>query len=1003
MENHLQNNVVSGVRPKLTVYLPRMFLTFLLCTFIATALNAQLIKPKLVFKNFSVDDGLLSNEVFHVIQDSTGYVWIATANGINRFNGVDFKTYNIEDGLIDNTIYEIYNDYKGRLWFISSSGRLVYIENDTIKHYPFNNKITDQLPITRGPIKKSFHVDLHDNVHITFKKHGRLVIGAEGEFEKLSGIHEEGVVVVEKTDDGMALVSNPAVPKSYNFIYFDKAKELRYTINFKELSPRRITIDQFYCIPESDESFIMAVYGTVYRVTQGKIVQQRKFGEEIIWLSLDSDNNLWVAPIEGGIYCFLKAQFLWELVPPMLKNVQVSSVLQDHENGYWFSTLSHGVFYCPNINVVYFDSESNLPYNRVSTVFANKSGVYLGYEIGMVSKIYENRITNYTIGGERSSRIHIRYLGIDSTSNDVWIGSSFFLHNLKDNAVVDYVPYSKSWGVYPRDVIQGNDGNFWIASAQGLKVFDGKSVIYDSYITNEFSLIANSLYQDSSGCIWIGCMNGLWTYRNNVYSYLGQENPLFSKQINSVRATDNGTILLATNGQGLIVIKGKQVERITQADGLTSNHIKKLVVEKSGIWLVTNNGLSWIRNIDTKMEIQNINISHGLPTNDVNNIYVRGNEVFVATTKGLAVFDLRTIALNTVKANCLITNVRVNGKDLKNYSLPLLLDYDQNYITFDFIGFSFKNMGKVQYRYRLNELDSTWVYTSSTNAIFSGLSSGNYLYEVQAQNSESIWDNSARIPIIIKPPYWKRAWFIALLAAILSSTFFLIYLARIRAIKRMNQIESSINMYKQQSLRQQMNPHFIFNTLNSIQLYILEKDSISSHKYLTKFAKLVRMTLDNSQYQSTSLKNELDALKLYLELESLRLEDSFNYSIEVEDNELLVKSIPTLLLQPFVENSIWHGIMHKPKQEGWIKIRVGSENGLIKCTIEDNGIGRKAAREKSGAQNGKYNSLGYKITSQRIELLNTLYSGKFNIQYEDLYAPDGTATGTRVVITIPCN
>lgn len=125
-------------------------------------------------------------------------------------------------------------------------------------------------------------------------------------------------------------------------------------------------------------------------------------------------------------------------------------------------------------------------------------------------------------------------------------------------------------------------------------------------------------------------------------------------------------------------------------------------------------------------------------------------------------------------------------------------------------------------------LDSTWVYTSSTNAIFSGLSSGNYLYEVQAQNSEGIWGNSARIPIIIKPPYWKRAWFIALLAAILSSTFFLIYLARIRAIKRMNQIESSINMYKQQSLRQQMNPHFIFNTLNSIQLYILEKDSIQA-------------------------------------------------------------------------------------------------------------------------------------------------------------------------------
>ncbi|HNS29714.1 MAG TPA: two-component regulator propeller domain-containing protein [Tenuifilaceae bacterium] len=970
---------------------------------LVTDASAQEVKPKPVFQNFTVDEGLLSNEVYHIIQDSIGYMWIATENGINRFNGVDFQDYTIDDGLVDNTIYEIYGDRKGRLWFISNRGALVYFEHDTINLYPFNTKITDRFTVTRGPIKKSFLIDSLENVHVSFKRYGRFTIGTDGACEKLAEEYDEGVVVMEKTRDGTILISTPLEPQTKNFIYIDKAKNQKYAIDYRELSHARTQVYNIYCIAESDDSFLMAVYGAVYRVKNGEIVQKKSFGEEIIWMSMDNDGNLWVAPIEGGVYCFANANFMMHSAPFMLNKVMVTSVWQDMENGYWFSSLAHGVFYSPNINILHYDSESYLPNNRVSTVFANRSGVYLGYETGVVSRLYKNRITNYTIGGERSSRISIRYLGIDSTSSETWIGSTFYLYHLLNDKIVTYRGSTKPTGIYPRDVVRDNNNNFWVATAQGLKLFNGEKIVYDSFLSNDFSTTINSVYQDSSGCLWLGCVNGLWIFKDEVYTNLGQQDPIFAKQINSIKGIEDGIMLLATNGLGLIALKGNEVNRITMEHGLPSNHIKKIFIDQSGIWLATNNGVSWIRNKKELSDIQNINISHGLPTNDVNSIFARGNRVFVATTKGLAVFDRRAIVLNTVKAKCKILNVKVNGEEVRTNASGLQLPYNQGHVSFDFIGLSYKNMGNVCYRYRMSGLDSSWVYTHSTNAIFFGLPHGSYFYEVQAQNSEGIWGNSASIPIIIKPPYWKRAWFIALFAAILSSTFFLIYLVRIRAIKRMNQIESSINMYKQQSLRQQMNPHFIFNTLNSIQLYILEKDSISSHKYLTKFAKLVRMTLDNSQYQSTSLKNELDALKLYLELEALRLEDSFNYSIEVEDNELLVKSIPTLLLQPFVENSIWHGIMHKPKQEGWIKIRVGSENGLIKCTIEDNGIGRKAAQEKSGTQNGKHNSLGYKITSQRIELLNTLYSGKFNIQYEDLYAPDGTATGTRVVITIPCN
>ncbi len=974
------------------IFLPILFTEYV---------DAQIVKPKPVLKNFTVDEGLLSNEVYHIIQDSIGYIWIATASGINRFDGTNFHGYQLEDGLVDNTIYEIYADYKGRLWFISSSGKLVYFENETIRPFQFNNRITDHLPASRGPIKKSFHVDSLDNVYISLKRYGRLIIGMEGTYKKLSGIHEEGVMVLEKIDDGTTLVANPLVPQTYDIIYFDKAKNQSFRFDYNYLFGVKSPISHFFHISESDDSFIMAANGILFRVKNGQIIQKRRFGEEIIWVSIDSDNKLWVAPIEGGVHCFPYADFINESSTFILKDVQISSLFKDRENGYWFSSLANGIYYCTNINFLNYDSESSLPNNRLSTVFANRSGIYLGYETGIVSKIFDNKITNFTIGGERSSRISIRYLGIDSTSKEIWIGSSFFLHHLKNNKIVDYSQGSDSWGIYPRDMIKDSQGNFWVASVIGLLKFDGNNIVYDSHFSNEFSAVIYSLYQDLSGCIWLGCMNGLWKYQDGNFRYLGQENPLYSQQINSIKATSEGTVLLGTKGIGLIMVNGEKAFQLKQADGIASNHIKKIFVEESGIWLATNKGISWIRNTDDKFDIQNINISHGLPTNDVNNIFVRGNEVYVATTKGLTVFDKRTIELNTVKAKCKILNVKVNGIDASISHSTLNLAYDQNFITFDYIGLSFKNMGNVFYRYRLLGLDSSWVYTSSTNSIFTGLSHGKYSFEVQSQNSEGIWGDSASFSININPPFWKKIWFIILMATSFSSLLFLVYLVRIRIIRKRNQIENSINIYKQQSLRQQMNPHFIFNTLNSIQLYILEKDNISSHKYLTKFAKLIRMTLDNSQHQSTLLKNEIEALKLYLELESLRLEGKFQYSIEIEDNDLLYKEIPTLLIQPFVENSIWHGIMLKHDQEGWVKITIKNQKEIIKCIIEDNGIGRKAAQEIREKRNEEHKSLGYKITSQRIELLNTMYLDRFKIDYTDLYSPEGKAMGTRVEITIP--
>ena len=225
--------------------------------------------------------------------------------------------------------------------------------------------------------------------------------------------------------------------------------------------------------------------------------------------------------------------------------------------------------------------------------------------------------------------------------------------------------------------------------------------------------------------------------------------------------------------------------------------------------------------------------------------------------------------------------------------------------------------------------------------------------------------------------------------------------SRSNAKRRMSEMKRQISEITQANLRQQMNPHFIFNTLNSIQYFMYQHDKLATNNYLTKFSSLIRKVLENSQHTYISLSDELDALNLYLELESLRFRDKFDYSITVdEDIDTLLYKVPSMLIQPYVENSICHGLMplhHK----GTVKIDIMIENGALICTIEDNGIGRDAALENKKSRGAEHNSLGTQITNSRLDLVNSLYGTSLKTTYTDLKNENGEAEGTRVELQIP--
>ena len=217
----------------------------------------------------------------------------------------------------------------------------------------------------------------------------------------------------------------------------------------------------------------------------------------------------------------------------------------------------------------------------------------------------------------------------------------------------------------------------------------------------------------------------------------------------------------------------------------------------------------------------------------------------------------------------------------------------------------------------------------------------------------------------------------------------------------MAELQQQTTELEMQALRAQMNPHFIFNSLNSINRFILQNNKAQASEYLTKFSRLVRMILQNSQAPLISLESELEALQLYLDLEALRFDNHFSYKISFsEDLDIEILKVPPLIIQPYAENAIWHGLMHK-EEKGYLDIEVSQTDEHLLLKITDDGIGRKQAAIMNSKKDTRHKSMGLKITADRIAMLHKLNGNESAVTINDLMHADGNAGGTEVIIKIP--
>jgi hypothetical protein len=498
----------------------------------------------------------------------------------------------------------------------------------------------------------------------------------------------------------------------------------------------------------------------------------------------------------------------------------------------------------------------------------------------------------------------------------------------------------------------------------------------------------------SSNTIVAGGLRGLYDFK---FKDVTAADTILSCRVEDVKYNKKGMAFVATRMYGLIVIKNGVNDTIQLKNGLLSNICKSVTIDSEYVWVCTNDGISRINYQEKKKySIHNYPLSGFLQPTSINRVYLLADKITFISGNTVYWLD-KNISSSPAKLN--ITGVAVNDT-VYGGNVPFKLNPGELDIKINFEALLFNGGGDLSYRYKLSDQDG-WIYTKENSIVLQKLSPGDYKIHIEVLNVQGDWLKFQPIVFSIDKPFFQKLWFLISCIVIIAGLVFFTVKWRYKKIFEQQRIKSElkINMLELETkvVKAQMNPHFIFNSLNSIQQFILANDNENAHVYLTKFSKLVRRLLESTTTEDISLEDEIDLLNRYIEIESLRFEDSFSYKLQV-DPSLKVSSlrIPHMIIQPFVENAIWHGLLHK-KGERLLKISFLYLNEqCITCIIEDNGVGCGVKNTVVGKT-----SLAMEFIEKRLKMIDELKHSSCGFKITDKNKSEKKENGTIVDIKIP--
>jgi ligand-binding sensor domain-containing protein len=962
---------------------------------------------------YTRENGLAANSLRDVCYDNQGFIWMASAKGIDRFDGqkvVHFSHELIDSATISsNDIRSIKCSDYGVIWATTLNQGLVSIDAASFKITNYNKSNTRNL--YSNSVKQM----------ILLGEHLWLLFDDQLQFfmPKMNRINTFALPVFDKDEIVVQINIDHSNPK---FIWLFSNKYI-WRFDYQRVKWKKIPFEENEQFPKSTKE--------MHHLRLSSAIQ-------------DSKGNFYIGLENGDMIYFDKFQFVYRYINNPFGDLSDSPItsMDWRNNRYLYLCLQHKEIVLFDTNkkdfVRYDESERGALFPRKlktrgsQIAIASEIGLFLHDEslifgskvsldyriVSMIDDPVEGRIQLieqdgiYSIRYKNGSNYVLKKGNhpkkLEGFRKDQWAilcDDGILLWSSTKRALEQWYPYanyqertnvlSSSFPFKNNLLLGASDGTIWCFKEQNYhRVYSPKKSL--SRLLNEeeiypcFVRLDNKIVFSSGNALFeFDPLSKSVTHKFNVEEY-----------ISSLLLTNDGELWIGTFSDGIQVVEyktGKITRRVNAYMGMQDDEVLAMVSDsKNHIWVLNRRCVAML---NTKnWSIQSLEPKNGM--GEVTDIRILGNKIYFLELDGYVVASTnpRFPKLTTPEPYVL----RV--KDLSNneyISGMYRLSYEQNNLIFEFGVLDFSNGDNNLVSYRLVGLDNTWQNgNNKSEAGYFNLPAGNYQFQVRVIEDGRIFINEFKFQI--SKPFWSQWWFFLAIFALGAFSIWLFIRSRIMRIRSNEKMKTDfnikINELESKALRAQMNPHFLFNSLNSIRLFILKNEVDSAENYIAKFSKLLRMILNHSRQDMITVYDEIQSLKLYLEFERLRFDKDFDFDLQIDGQEVLDCQIPPMIIQPFIENAIWHGLMPREGGKGIIKVSFLKQQSGLYVTVQDNGIGREKAKENNRKRSLKEGSVGLEITKDRLHWLSLRTERLNEFEIEDLVDENNEPIGTLVTL-----
>ncbi len=1008
----------------LSLYRPKALIgTSLFLLILVSSVYAQQYE----LRTYSVREGLAQSQAFSLLEDQRGYLWIGTrGGGLSRFDGEEFQTFTTRQGLVNNYVQALHEDPYGHLWigtdqgackydglrfeeldlgteipamvraFASDQDRLWLGTDQGLFVYQDSQLSSVSLP-SRNPDIFSLLMD-EDTLWVGHSKG----LDQVGLLDTLSWNLRAGTITdLERDSQGQLWIA------SYGRGLYRKNGN-KFRRSFPNIIEGRGLI--FDLMPDEKGHLWLATQdqGAIrINLTDSSLIRLNEANglpsNHIHALWQDRWGNLWLGSSGGGLSKYFGQQFVHQGEAEGLPDQAVYAVLEDIDCQIWIGAGTQGLARQTQAGWLLEADSSNFPKVKTKTIYQDQQG----------------RMWAGTEGQGLWLKADSQWLQINGT-----LGLA---------------------GNWVRDLLQDPAGYLWVATAGGgLSRLRLKSDTLPDSISADFFQIRNidlpsrrinCLHLDEKNRIWFGAADhglGYLDAKRQLHT-LPEPSLLSNRSIRCLTQDANGFLWVGTQN-GLFRLDLNHPDPLSTLTAIESNFRSTNIYllstdEAQDLWIGTEQGVDQAT-LDPDRQI--IDLKHfgynegflGVETCRDAVLRDREGDLWFGTVNGLTKYtpserrDTEGAPQISMEGISLFytpfhqTDYAAWVNDWYQLHSGLILPYRQNHLSFDFRAVNLRNPGSVRYQWRLLGWEESWTpATEKSDATYSNLPPGAYTFEVRAANEDLLWGKTPlRASFQIEIPLWQEWWFIGLASLLISLIILALFRLRINRIRREAsqerrrlEVENHLLEVEQKALRLQMNPHFIFNALSTIQGLIGEGDHQKARYQLAKFGHLMRQVLENSRQSRISLQKEIQTLEDYLKLERFARGEKFDYNIQVSDelrsDEIL---IPPLLIQPFAENAIIHGLSQLgAERRGKLEIRFAKEGAQLIAQIQDNGIGREASANLRKLNPRPQTSTALKVVEERLALVAAGVRGESDLMIEDLKNDQGEAVGTLIRLSLP--